>query len=185
MNSARAPERGESSIAQSRHGLRVLAQPAFRNRVENPYTTLLYTHLLTRGVHADEFSWRRALLGRYDIWHLHWPESYPNKRAGGRAIRQSVGLLALLWWARARGTRVVWTVHNLAAHEQIHPRLHRWFLTVFLRLIDGFVSLSATGDELARRRMPQLRRVAGFVIPHGHYRECYTNRLSRSEARER
>ena len=183
MSLERVPDRHEMSVAPSRRPLRVLAQPAYRNRDENPYTSLLYSHLGALDVQADEFSWHRALFGRYDIWHLHWPESYPNKRSLPLALRQSAGLLALLSWARRRGTRIVWTVHNLASHERVHPAIDRWFGAAFMRRVDTFVALSEAGARLARRRHPHLEHVPNFVVPHGHYRHAYPNTLTRAQAR--
>lgn len=163
--------------------LRILGQPAFRNRGTNPYNWLLYTHLVSAGVEVDEFSWPRVLHGTYDVWHLHWPESYPNKHSHALALKQSAGLLALLRWARARGTKVVWTVHNLRHHDAIHPRLERWFWRHFLPAVDGYISLSGEGRALASGRFSPLRRRPGFVVPHGHYRPCYPNRIDKFEAR--
>src|SRR4051812_16594071 len=100
-------------------GTRVLAWPAFKPETGNPYSALLAGALERRGASVDEFSPARALRGRYDVWHLHWPE-----RAASRLVRVLVfGALVLV--ARSRRTRVVWTVHNLDGHFSRHARLER------------------------------------------------------------
>jgi beta-1,4-mannosyltransferase len=163
--------------------LRVIARPAFNRG--NPYNWLLYTHMVAAGgVHVEEYSWRRLLSGRYDIWHLHWPESHFNDRNPALALRRSATALGLLRWARSRGTKIVWTIHNLRSHEQYYPALERLFREGFLRLLDGHISLSHSAAEAALLRFPRLRRVPGFVIPHGHYREYYTTQLPKAAARQ-
>jgi beta-1,4-mannosyltransferase len=162
--------------------LRVIARPAFNRG--NPYNWLLYTHMVAAGgVHVEEYSWRRLLSGRYDIWHLHWPESHFNDRNPALALRRSATALGLLRWARSRGTKIVWTIHNLRSHEQYYPALERLFREAFLRLLDGHISLSHSGAEAALAQFPRLGRVPGFVIPHGHYREYYATQLPKAAAR--
>ena len=163
--------------------LHVLAHPAFRTRGRNPYNSLLYSHLVEAGVLVDEFSRARLLAGGHSLWHLHWPEENLNSRSFRRAAAYSAGLLALLDWAKWRGIKIVWTIHNLQAHEGFYPRLERWFWQRFAARVDGYISLSRSGQELACDRFPALQNVPGFVIPHGHYRDLYPVPVSQQVAR--
>src|SRR3990170_8640515 len=106
--------------------IRVLGWPAFRDR-RNPHTALLYSAMQELGATVKEFSVRRLLSGRYHVWHLHWPERYLNRPRAVHAVARSLRLLALMDAGRRRGARTVWTVHNLAAHERVHPRWERFF----------------------------------------------------------
>lgn len=163
--------------------LRVLAWPAFDNVTGNPYNRLLYEAMKVQGVAVDEFTPQRALTGRYDVWHMHWPDdllSIPDFRA---ALARVAGLLLLMAWTRLRGTRIVWTVHDLGPHESRHPVLERWFWRLFLPQVDGFISLSRHGKRMAERVFPALQDVPGFVVPHGHYRAAYPNEIDRAAAR--
>jgi glycosyltransferase involved in cell wall biosynthesis len=164
--------------------LRVLAWPAFDNATGNPYNRLLYEAMEAQGVQVDEFTPRRALLGAYDIWHMHWPDDLLSIRDKRDALVRVVGLILLMAWMRLRGTRIVWTVHDLGPHESYHPMLETWFWRFFLPQIDGFISLSRHGKKMAKRVFPALQDVPGFVVPHGHYRAAYPNTLSRAKARE-
>jgi glycosyltransferase involved in cell wall biosynthesis len=49
--------------------------------------------------------------------------------------------------------------------------------------LDGYFSLSRSGQEAACERFPQLGSIPGFVVPHGHYRDAYPNRIGKSQAR--
>lgn len=165
--------------------LRVLAWPAFRNRRRNPYNALLYDALQRLGAEVEEFSPGRLLAGRFDVWHLHWPDSHLRERRRALARLRLHALLRLMDVARLRGIRVVWTVHNLRSHEARHPALERWFWPEFTRRLDAFIGLSAAGLAAARAAFPALAGKPGYVVPHGHYRGVYPNVLGRDEARRR
>ena len=53
-------------------------------------------------VEVQYFSWRTALLGRYDVFHVHWPEVLVRGRTRWRAMARS--LLFVLVLARLRLT---------------------------------------------------------------------------------
>jgi glycosyltransferase involved in cell wall biosynthesis len=74
---------------------------------------------------------------------------------------------------RMRGGKIVWTVHNLRAHEGLHPRLEAIFWRRFIPRVDGVISLSRTGLAMASERFHRLRYLPAAVIPHGHYRHQY------------
>ncbi|MGA3091059.1 MAG: glycosyltransferase [Terriglobales bacterium] len=151
--------------------IKVLAQPAFNTRAENPYTWLLYNAMAAE---VTDFSYRRSLDARYDIFHIHWPELELNAIPGVAEAAARLKLkLTLMDALRARGTRIVWTVHNLKAHEGLHPRLEQWFWPAFTRRLDGFIALTSSGQTAATERFVNLEHVPGYVIPHGHYRGEY------------
>jgi beta-1,4-mannosyltransferase len=163
--------------------LRVLAWPADGDPHENPYGAELYSHLSRLGVQADGWSPERLWKGRYQLLHLHWPDlellEAGRLRAAGRVAR----LLAYLLVARARGVRIVWTIHNLHSHERWHPVMEEvmwWWLT---RLVHGHISLTAAAQTAAYRRFPALRRRPGHVVPHGHFRDFVPCSVTREEAR--
>lgn len=163
--------------------MRIIARPAFRERTGNPYNWLLYTHIAELGHHVEEYSPAAIIKGGFDVWHLHWPEFFLNERNILLVWRRLATTFGLLTAARARGTRVIWTVHNLQAHEALHPALERRFWDRFTALVDGYIYLSEAGKEQILSRFPRLENLPGFFIPHGHYRGIYPDRISREEAR--
>ena len=66
---------------------------------------------------------------------------------------KSQAVLSLIDFARSRGTKIVWTVHNLASHERRYPRLEKWFWRAFLRRLDGFITLSESGLSKRARKI--------------------------------
>jgi len=132
----------------------------------NPYIVMLRDSLAaTPGVQVRTFSWRAALLGRYDVFHAHWPEILVAGRNGPRAaVRQllTVALLTRLWLTR---TPIVRTLHNLKRPEGISRRedlILAWFehRTALVILLNS----SSTAPP----------GVAGVIIPHGHYRGWFS-----------
>jgi len=164
--------------------LQILAWPAFKNR--GPYNVLLYRSMQTLGATVEEFSAWRVLSERYDIVHLHWPEYCVNRRGVLASLFWSCALFAVMCWVRLRGSKVIWTVHNLQSHLQQHPGMERYFWKIFTALLSGYIALTETGGERARHRYPALRLKRGFIIPHGNIRDAYLGtEISREDARMR
>ncbi|MFS8641463.1 MAG: glycosyltransferase, partial [Symbiobacteriaceae bacterium] len=108
-------------------------------------------------------------------------------RRAWMTVAKGARLLAWLARARRRGLRLVWTVHNLHDHERRHPWLELFFHRRLVRLCDALiVHCRYARDAVCEAyRVPARLRERVHVIPHGHYLDCYENRLSREEARER
>jgi glycosyltransferase involved in cell wall biosynthesis len=163
--------------------VRILAWPAFQNKTGNPYTRLLYEAVERYDVTVEDFSLERALRGGYDLWHVHWPDDFLSYPSPVTAVTYVVAELLLMGLARLRGTRIVWTIHDLGPHESPHPWLESLFWPLFLPLIAGYVTLSNHAREAALEQFPTLRSVPGAVVPHGHYRPAYPDPMLQVEAR--
>lgn len=163
--------------------LRVLAWPGLGARSVNPYTWLLYSHLIRRGVRVRDFTIARALLGGYDILHVHWPEKALNARSSLGGAARGIAAIAILAAARLHGARLVWTAHNATPHDSRRPRLDRWFWSAFTRRVDAVIHLSLAGRRQVESRYPRLRSRPCALIPHGHYRGAYPDTMSRAQAR--
>lgn len=129
----------------------------------NPYIVMLARSLQDQpDVDLRYFSWREALLGRYDVVHLHWPEILTDGHsARGRAARQALFAALLLRW-RWRSTPVVRTVHNLDRPRGLSRRQSF--------LLDRLAALTTV-----QIRLNALTEVRGpsRLIPLGHYRDWY------------
>jgi len=164
--------------------MRVLALPAFKNRAENPYNASLYAALAEiPGVTVEEFTNRRVLTERWDIVHIHWPDTPLHRTKAGGAALYSFLLVARLFWARLLGARIVWTVHNLRSHTARWPRIEKWLWRAFVPLVHLSIHLSHAGMEMALECFPGLAAKPSAVVPHGHYRDSYPNESERWQAR--
>lgn len=91
--------------------------PALR-ATTNPYIVTLARELSDQpDLDVRYFSWNYALIGRYDVFHTHWPELFVAGKPGPkRAARQLLFFLLLvrLWAGRVP---VVRTLHNVRPHH--------------------------------------------------------------------
>ncbi len=146
----------------------------------NPYQSLLAGALREAGSTVRGVSLRR--LRRGSVLHVHWPEMPLHDPDTGRMLKRFGRLAAQVLLARVRGVPVVWTVHNLRAHDGARPGLQKLLWATFPRLVDGWISLSRTGVAAARAEFPALRRARSIVVHHGDYHSV-TTRPDRAAAR--
>jgi beta-1,4-mannosyltransferase len=132
----------------------------------NPYLVMLADSLRARpGVIVLNFSWRTALLRRYDVFHVHWPEILVGGRSPmKKAVRQVLTVIMLIKLRLTR-TSIVRTVHNVQLPQGITRRE-----TVLLRAIDRQTTLRVRVNSTTQ--LPP--GVPAITIPHGHYRDWYS-----------
>lgn len=160
-----------SVVHDTRPPVRVLQSYGRPRPTTNPYISMLWRELSrTPGLAPQRFSYRTAVLGRYDVAHFQWPEVLLEARTPlRRAARRALFLAMLLRLVLTR-TPVVRTVHNLATHER-RTRTDR----VLLGLLDRRTTL-----EIRLNPLTAVRSDASATILHGHYRDwfrsCYATR---------
>lgn len=174
------------NVSSSSAGIRVISWPAFRNRRENPYNALLFTALQKIGVDVKEFSVQRLLFGPHaDVLHMHWaPTSRIRGNSRRRVKRTSLELMLLLRAARLRGMKIVWTAHDIGAHDRrVHEDLEKPYWTRVAYYLDALISLSATALDQVRNRYPALNTVPAFITRHGHYCGAYPRTVGPAASR--
>ncbi|MCW3492779.1 glycosyltransferase [Microbacterium sp. SSM24] len=138
----------------------------------NPYIVMLQDALRrTPDVEHLPFSWRTAIFGRYDVFHVHWGDTL--LAAGSRRTRAGKRAAMAVLLARLALTRtpVVRTVHNITPPEG--GRIDVTLLTALERLTTLRIRLSPTTPEVAGIR--------SALILHGHYRDWFAP-MSKSAA---
>ena len=125
------------------------------------------------GVEHLFFGWRRALFGRYDVFHVHWPEALVRSRSRTLRLLRRAATAALLARLRLTRTAVVRTVHNSRPHRAGDSGEER-LVDALDALVDTYVCL----NELTVTR-PGPERV---VIPLGSYHEPFAD-MPRSDDR--
>ncbi len=157
--------------------------PAFSNKEENPYNWLLYTHIANSGYSIEEYSPAKIFKNHYDIFHIHWPEKFLCNPNLVKAILRSTHFLFILFISKIKGSRIVWTVHNLKSHENYYPFFEEIFWKLFVPFVDAYISLSEKADLMVKERFQKLKRKKGFVIPIGHYKNFYPDTMGKESAR--
>ncbi|MBM3716587.1 MAG: GDP-mannose--glycolipid 4-beta-D-mannosyltransferase [Actinobacteria bacterium] len=133
-----------------------------------PDGTTRYVDQMTDGapddVHVTYFSWRRALTGRYDVLHLHWPEFLLRGRTRRQRLRRRLAMRGTLLRARLTRTPIVRTAHNIAPHEDgSHAEMQ------LLRAVDRATTTWIRLNDAT----PLADGAHGTTILHGHYRDRF------------
>lgn len=144
--------------------MRVLQSFPSERATTNPYLLQLAQEL-RRDHTVIGFSWPLALLGRYDVFHAHWPEALLHGSTPGRSRAKRLLFLMLLARLRLQGIAVVRTVHNVRSHEQA-PSSEERLLDRFDRRTDLCIRLNETTGGLPG--------VPVRTISHGHYRDWFS-----------
>ncbi len=125
----------------------------------NPYLTQLLGELSSL-IDVRTFTWRRALFGRYDVLHVHWPEVLlRSERPLGRVGRRLL-FAALLLRLRIGRAALVRTVHNTSPHDA-GPRIEQRLIDLCERWTTLWITLLG--------HTPGSRSDPSALIPHGHY----------------
>lgn len=154
----------------------------------NPYQQLLYTRAAAHGIipvpmhdleELDGLRWPYPLL-----LHIHWTSPIIQPAADlDDAFRRADAAIASLSAALERGTRLVWTVHNVLPHEcrwaEPEEKLRQWFA-------DHASMVHVMGAGTADLVEPHYRLPDdGRTVPIGHpsYVGVYPDHVERAEAR--
>lgn len=149
----------------ARRPLTVLQSVDQINETTNPYLIQLL-RALPQEVEVRFFSMRHALLTRYDVLHVHWPEYlFRHRHPAGTLIKQLCAALLLLKLAVTR-TAVVRTLHNLSPHEDKGWR-ERMLLKGLDALTTRWIRLNTTTP---------LQAAPTDTVLHGHYRDWYASK---------
>ncbi len=131
---------------------------------QNPYLALLAGSFPAR-VKPVFFSWKGALFGDYDVFHVQWLELFASSRTGWRGLVKRVLLARLIQRLRRRHTPVLVTKHNERPHEGLPERDRRNY-DALSSLVTNYITLNAHTETP--------REKARHVIPHGHYQDWYS-----------
>lgn len=142
---------------------RILYDTRKKHWNQNPFMKLLVDSL-PENVHGFGWSWTRAILGRYDIIHFHWPEYLLKMPSvlGKNAAR----LLFILFILRLKvtGTKVVRTRHNLSSHDSA-SKIDQYLVGLLQRMAVVEIRMNHARVE----DIPSAPDCEIIYIPHGNY----------------
>lgn len=155
-------------------------------RRENPYQDLLARGVEQQGwnvLFADFpgglFPLQRVVRSRpeADCLHIHWIAWYLEHLFWSRSAVKFYGkamlLLADILLCRARGRRVVWTVHNQVEHESPDAPRELWVRAWLARCVSHSIFHSENARNAFSQTAGSKTVASSSVIPHGNYVGVY------------
>lgn len=131
----------------------------------NPYIVQLARSLEKHdGVEMKYFSFREAIFGRYDVFHVHWPELLMSGRTRAGRVARRAATAAFLARLRLTSTPVVRTWHNLERPAGLGRVDH-----LLLDQVDRLTRLRITLNPVS----PVPPGSAAVTILHGDYQDWY------------
>jgi glycosyltransferase involved in cell wall biosynthesis len=144
----------------------------------NPYLVAFYDAVKQYDVVpvtglSPTVEWLRANRASIDALHIHWPDGLWRRRTRGsiRAqLRKTLELRRFLKAARNSGLKIVWTLHNFAAHQGA-TWLDRYCYRVLAAHVDLLICHSRWSAGVAARRYSVEGRAV--VVPCGSFPGVY------------
>lgn len=171
--------------------LRVLMMPDYR--IDNPYQTLLSKALENQGVEVlfprgyrrifPIFRAVKTSTNKIHILHLHWTTPYTKGENLVIRLVYTIKILVDILLTKLAGVKVVWTNHDHIAHDSKFPFLEQWLKQNLLKLSDKIIVHQASSVQDIEQTY-QVENGKFEVIPHGHYREVYSQAISQVQARK-
>lgn len=157
-----------SSVARGREKGLIVQQSFPRPRATtNPYLRLLAESIGRReNAVVLPFSWRSALLARYDVFHVHWPEILVKGASRPKTLVREILTLLLVVRLIVTRTPLVRTLHNVGTHEGLGS-LQRMLVSLLVGRTTLVIRLNDS--------TPVVPGVLSETIPHGHYRDWFSS----------
>lgn len=151
--------------------MRVLQTFGEPRATTNPYLVLLRAALVEEpSVEHIPFSWPTALIGRYDVLHVHWPDTLLAARHWWTKAGKRVAFACLVVRLRLGRIAVVRTVHNVTTPSG--SAVDRALIRSLDRRTDVRIRITPL--------TPEVDGVPSVLIPHGHYRSWF-DRMPRAD----
>ncbi len=141
-------------------------QDRLKEQLENLGYSIRYGVIGTKAFFND-INFKEA-----DVIHIHWLHSYILKGTFSKATFRVIYFLTMLFFAKRKNKKIVWTVHNLYSHDRKYVHLEEIFLRFFVRLVDRFsVHNKFTKEQLLDKYKLAPQHIQ--VIHHANYINSY------------
>lgn len=167
----------------------ISAWPAFANEGSNPYNSIIYNAVLGEGYVINEFEFSSKYIidcllnKKCKVIHFHWPNYIIFGKSVKKATLRLQVFFAFIHLMKTLGRKIVWTVHNLEAHESDFPALQKSLEIFLYKNVDGFISLNKSGLAPIKAKANGGSGQKFAHIQHPYYKDYYLNNVSTGEAR--
>ncbi|WP_207217155.1 glycosyltransferase [Natrinema altunense] len=120
-----------------------------------------------------------------DVIHIHWLDALIIGPTVPRTVFKGFRLVFELLIVRLLGIQVVWTVHNLTAHDSAYPQWEVFWRSIASRyFFSNLIVHCKVAKELVREKYHLGPSTQISVIPHGNYISEYNNIPDEMSARK-
>lgn len=155
--------------------IKILAFPKDRFS-QNPHISNFYKQVeKSEEFVVKDLTATNAFIEKFDVFHLHWPEFFIVRSPVRCFFRLSFFALMIIF-LKIRKTKIVWTVHNLHPHNNIHPQIYVFVLRFLSNFLDGVTNFSTYSKLLVHNEFPFIKCIPSYIIPHAlyDYNKCPT-----------
>lgn len=139
----------------------------------NKFNELLSGSIENKGWEVRQFTKRDIIrLKKNDVLHFHWPSFYYRGSSFLATVIKAIAYVFMIFFARLRGVKLFWTVHNIWPHNSGKTRFDYWMRKI---LVLNCSRLIVMGKPL----IAEICSTFGIdpsrieIIPHGHYKGVY------------
>ncbi len=119
---------------------------------------------------VKKFSWKLIFApnsrDERRVVHIHWETNIYGSKYMFVSIVRMLYRFPLLWLMKARGIKILWTLHNRYAHDYPHPRVDAFGRSIMWRIADTVVVQQKKIAESESVNRPYARIV---FIPHPNF----------------
>lgn len=116
--------------------------------------------------HADNFFECSAVP---EFLHLHWPEEQYRWQGDGPIEARAKRFIEQLSRYKSQGSKLVWTVHNIAPHEHKENPIDLAAYQAVIDHADLIVHHCENSVSLLAKKYVVSKETHQIVIPHGHF----------------
>lgn len=169
----------------------ILVTPPDRPHSPIKHYELLYNLLRRQGYEIHPFTFANVF--RYHnraIWHIHWIDLFHQgiiqrtkirRRSAIISFLRVVYFLAALTMSKLGGVKIIWTIHNVSAHDCTGSCFETFVTKILLRSADKVTALNTHIRNTVSTRYG-CRDIS--LMRQGLYERCYTNTITREQARQ-
>ena len=164
--------------------------------INSPYQLLLVKHLnkcQQDAYHAKmlNFAWVNLTLpynlftgNNFDIIHLHWQHSFLLSKTPFQTKVKAILTIFQFRLLQLFGKKIIWTIHNINHHENIHKDIELTFSKKLARLADGIIVHCPSARSYVQEAYELSNNSKIWVVPHANFIGYYPNDISKSAARK-
>lgn len=171
----------------------ILVTPG-KNLKSNEHLQMLYCLLEKNGYMVEPWSLSRFFsLKTGGIWHIHWTDGFYRGTLLSKGVKSHYWLLAgarfinflfMLLFAKLKGVKVIWSVHDVVDIESYHKK-NNYLQKLTYKILMRFADKVTAYNQYIIKEMSKYGKRNIILMKRGSYEGGYPNHIDRDAARKR